>query len=141
MAAMIACWRAAFSRAAAAAVGARVWTPMRMLARSGVSRASPDAEVTIWGIGVGGACAAASAMADAKRMTDAAIEIIELPIPTRMASTPKVDLKYLGARDFARGAMGEAARESVGAPVSPPLRGALSRERAIGAVQPSRLRR
>src|SRR6266853_4435413 len=87
---------------------------MRMLARSGVSRASPDAEVTIWGIGVGGACAAASAMADAKRMTDAAIEIIELPIPTRMASTPKVDLKYLGARDFASGAMGEAARDRWG---------------------------
>src|SRR5882762_12018772 len=85
MAAMIACWRALFSRAAAAAVAARVWAPMRMLARSGVRRASPDAEVTIWGSAVvpGGTAAPASACADEQRIPNAATWISELRTPTR----------------------------------------------------------
>src|SRR5438067_7444186 len=90
MAAMIACWRALFSRAAAAAVGARVWTPMRMLARSGVRRASPDAEVTIWGgaVAARGTAAPASAFAGEQRIPNAASWISVVRRPMKTSSGP-----------------------------------------------------
>src|SRR3954467_11577203 len=75
IAAITACWRWLLSRAAAAAVGARVCTPMTMLARSGARRDSPDALVTIWGGTAPGRGAAAKA--DEETRTDARSRIME----------------------------------------------------------------
>ena len=70
---MIAFCRRALSAPAAAAVDARLRTPIWIVARSGVTRASPLPVVTIWGAAATTVWAFAGSAIDAASMPAAAI--------------------------------------------------------------------